>query len=395
MPIVSEYDVRKVAGSGHRFLSVPTDAVIPPQALEIADRLGVELRHGDPPQVAVPGIDPVRAIQRVLLRRSPRWVAPEQRRGAAPSRFGRIAFVGSGMVGATTAHLTAISGMADELTLTDVVPGLAESTALDIEHSSGITGTATRARGGTSLNLVSGADVVVVTAGRPRNPGMTRATLYGINRRVIADVGEAVGQYAPHAVVIVITNPVDEMTYEMWAASGLSDRQVIGMAGTLDSSRFRHALARKAGTRPHDVWAVTMGSHGAEMVPIVSTSTIKGRPLTDVLKPAEVAACIKETVDGGASVVALRKTGSAFIAPAHATIELLDALRGSIAGPVPVSAMVHGEYGIEGVFLGVRARLCREGVAEIVEDSLDDGERMALGRSAEAIRSRIAGMPSD
>lgn len=391
MPVVSEHDVRTVASSGGRSLEVPVDAVITPQALDIADRLGVELRHEPGSPAAVPAIDGARAIQRVLLRRSPRWVAPDVRRGGEPTRFARIAFVGSGMVGATSAHLTAIAGMADELTVIDVVPGLAAATALDIEHASGVTGSPTRVRGGTSLELVAGADVVVVTAGRPRTPGMTRDTLFAVNQRVVADVAEAVGQFAPRAVVIVITNPVDEMTYEMWRNSGLPERQVMGMAGTLDSSRFRHAIARAANVQPRDVWAVTMGSHGAEMVPVVSSATVKGLPLTDVLGADAIASCVKDAVEGGAQVVGLRKTGSAFIAPAHATVELLDAVRGASAEPVPVSAMVRGEYGLEGVFLGVRARLSAQGVTEVVEEALQPVELQALVKAADAIRARVNG----
>lgn len=388
MPVISEHDVRSAARKGQRRLVVPPGAIITPQALEAAEVVGVELRHSAP-QAAVPGIDPSRAIQRLLLKRSPRWNAPEPRRGLAPTRFTRVAFVGSGMVGTTAAHLTAMAAMADELTIIDLVPGLAASTALDIEHASGITGAPTRARGGTSLDLVAGADVVVVTAGRPRSPGMTRAGLLEINGRVVRDVGEAISAHAPDAVVIVVTNPVDEMTHEMWRASGLPDEKVIGMAGTLDSSRFRNALAEEAGVRPADVWAVALGSHGAEMVPVISSATIKGKPARDVLSAAQLEKCARLAVEGGAAVVALRKTGSAFIAPAHAVVELLEALRGATAEPLPVSTMLHGEFGIDGVFLGVRARLARDGVVEVVEDALDDAEREGLREAADAIRARL------
>jgi len=389
MPLVSEHDVRAAAGRGVRELYVDRHAVVTPQALEVADRLGVTVRRGAAPQVTPPTIDPARAVQRLLLRRSPRWVAPTSRAGQAPTRFTRVAFVGSGMVGATAAHLTAISGMADELAIIDVVPGLAAATALDLEHASGITGTATRARGGTSLSLCAGADVVVVTAGRPRSPGMTRDALLDVNGRVIRDVAEAVAAHAPEAVVIVVTNPLDEMTFEFWRASGLPARQVIGMAGTLDSSRFRNALATAAGVRPHDVWAVALGSHGAEMVPIVSMATIKGRPVTEVLRPAEIERCVREAVNGGAAVVGLRKTGSAFIAPAQAVVELMDGLRGAIAEPLPASVLLDGEYGLDGVFLGVRAQLCSTGVASLVVDPLTPDELGALQGAAESIRSRL------
>lgn len=389
MPLVSEHDVRRAIQLGKRTLAVGADAVVTPQALDIADRHGLRVVHSDEERAVTPGIDPARAISRTLLRRSPRWVAPKPRRGTTPTKFARVAMVGAGMVGTTAAHLIAMGDVVDEVVLIDVVPGLGAGTALDIEHASGITGSPTRARGGTSLSLVAGADVVVVTAGRPRTPGMSRADLISINGRVIGDVAEAINQHAPDAVVIVVTNPVDEMTYELWRTSGLPDEKVLGMAGTLDSSRFRNALASAAGVRPRDVTGFALGSHGAEMVPVTSSATIKGRPATDVLGGEVVGRCAKETVEGGAAVVALRRTGSAFIAPAHAVVEMLDGMRGATAEPLPVSAMLHGEYGIDDVFLGVPARLGRGGVLEVVEFRLTEDERASLHRAADAIRSRL------
>ena len=199
--------------------------------------------------------------------------------------------------------------------------------------------------------------MVVVSAGRPRTPGMTRAALAEVNGRVIRDVGAAIAAHAPGAVVVVVTNPVDEMTHELWRSAGLADDRVIGMAGTLDSRRFRFTAGSGGGVSPADVEAMTLGSHGDEMVPVVSRATIKGRPVRDVLTPDVVARCVQDTVDGGAAVVALRRTGSAFVAPAHAVVEVLDALRGAVAAPVPVSVRVHGAYGIDDVFVGVPARL--------------------------------------
>lgn len=394
MPLVSEHDVRRAIAMGRRTLSVGQDAVVTPQALDVAEKFGIRVLHGEPERPAAAGVDPARAIARTLLRRNPRWVSPGPRRGVRPVKFARVAMVGAGMVGATAAQLVAMAGMADEITLIDVVPGLAESIALDVRHSSGITGSATRLRGGTSLSLVAGADVVVVSAGRPRTPGMSRADLTAVNGRVVRDVAAAIGQHAPGAVAIVVTNPVDEMTYELWRAAGLPDERVLGMAGTLDSSRFRNALAEAAGVRPRDVTGMALGSHGAEMVPVTSTATIKGRPALDVLGADVLQRCVRETVDGGAAVVSLRRTGSAFVAPAHAVVELLDAMRGATADPVPVSAMLHGKYGIEGVFLGVPAKLGMGGVLEIVRLRLTDAEQDALTGAASAIRARLGDGPS-
>jgi malate dehydrogenase len=350
----------------------------------------VQIVRGPLEKPAPSGADPGRAIRRGLYRRGARWVASDRPRGLTPTRFARLGFVGAGGVGATTAHLAAISGMADEICLIDIVPGLAASVALDIEHASGITGSPTRARGGTTLDLVSGCDVVVITAGRPRTPGMERAALLQVNGPVIRGAAEAIAQFAPGAVAVVVTNPLDEMTYELWRTSQQPPERVIGMAATLDSSRLRNAIAAAAGVQPRDVHAITLGSHGNEMVPIVSTATVRGRPLVDVLPPERIQACVRETVEGGAAVVALRRTGSATVAPAHATVELLEAIRGAQAGAVPVSAYLQGEYGIEDVFVGVPAVLGRGGVLEIVELKLSEQERSALVKAATAFRERLA-----
>lgn len=388
MPVVGEEDVRDALRRGHRKLVIPEDAVVTPQALDSVERLGLTIQRGAPEPSPI-GTDRGRAIQRTLYRRSPRWVASDRPRGLRPTRFGRLGFVGAGGVGATAAHLAAMANMADEVVLIDIVPGVAESIALDLEHASGVTGAPTRGRGGTSLDLVAGCDAVVVTAGRPRTPGMDRSALLEVNGNVIRGAAEAVAQYAPDAVVIVVTNPLDEMTHEFWAAAGMPARQVIGMAGTLDSSRFRHEVALAAGVGPRDVEAVTLGSHGAEMVPVISTAKVRGKPLVDVLAPEQIDACVKATIEGGAAVVRLRRTGSATIAPAHATVELLDAIRGAQAGPVPVSAMLEGEYGLEGLFLGVPAVLGRDGVIEVVEQRLSESELRGLRAAATAIEERL------
>jgi malate dehydrogenase len=386
--VLGEPDVRLAARRGERWLYVDAGTIVSPSARDAAATLGVELRAGPAPKTAVVGTDHARAVQRGLYRRSPRWVAPAPRRGIAPVRFDRLVIVGSGAVGSTTAHLAAASSVAAEIVLIDLVPGLAAATALDIQHATGLTGAAVRTRGSSDVADVAGADVVVVTAGRPRTPGMSRADLASVNARVVRDVAAAIAAHAPEAVVIVVTNPVDEMTHALWQASGLAEDRVIGMAGTLDASRFRAAIAAAAEVAPADVDATTLGSHGDEMVPIVSSATVKGRPLREVLSAATVAECVRNTVDGGAHVVALRRTGSASIAPAHAIVEVLDAMRGARAGVVPVSVRVRGQYGIDGVFLGVPAVLSPRGVDHVVEIPLSSEEHTALRDAAKAVRAR-------
>lgn len=386
--VVGEEHVVSAWRGGSATLAVAPGAVVTASAREAAERLSVELRTGPLEQPAVPATDGAIAMRRLLYRRSPGWVASQPIRGLNPSRFDRLVVVGAGGVGTNTAHLAVTSDMAAEVVLVDVVPGLAESVALDLMHASGITGSTTRVSGGTGLDLVAGADVVVVTAGRPRSPGMSRSDLIELNGRVVRAVAEQIAEHAAEAIVIVVTNPLDEMTMQARVASGFSRRRVLGMAGTLDSSRFRHHLAAAAGVGPADVDAFTLGSHGAEMVPIASTATIAGKPLAAVLDGAAIDRAVADTVNGGEAVVALRRTGSATIAPAHAVVEVLDAIRGARAGAVPVSVLLDGEYGIEGVVLGVPAVLGRSGVLEIVELDLAPSELEGLRRAAHAVASR-------
>ncbi|MEX0286029.1 MAG: malate dehydrogenase [Paracoccaceae bacterium] len=365
------------------------DDIVTDVARETAARIGIRLVDGPIEKPAVVQSDGATALRRVLHRRSPKWVAPRAAAAPRARRFSKIAFVGAGGVGANAAHLAANADLADELVLIDIAPGLAASVALDLNHASGITGTRARCLGGEDLALVAGADVVVVTAGRARGPGMTRADLIGVNARVIQSAAEAIKSAAPHAIVIVVTNPLDEMTVEMLRATGFPRERVLGMAGTLDSSRFRNALALAAGVTPADVQAITLGSHGEEMAPIPSLARIKGRTLGTFLSDDQIADCVRDAVTGGGQVVALKKSGSATIAPAHATMELLEHLRGARVGPVPVSVMLDGEYGISGVVLGVPAHLGASGLVQVEELRLTDVESAALSAAAEAIRTRL------
>ena len=364
--------------------------IVTAEARDQAERLGIALVNGPIEKPEPVKTDGATALRRGLWRRSPRWVAPSNRLSNSPRRFGKIAFVGAGGVGTNAAHLCANADMADEIALIDIAPGLAAAMALDLNHASGIARSRSRATGGTTLAAVADADVVLVSAGRARSPGMTRADLIDINRRVIQATGEAIATYAPNAIAIVVTNPLDEMTTEMLRATGFSRNQVLGMAGTLDSSRFRNALAIAAGVETRDVEAVTLGSHGDEMAPIISASRIKGRALDVFLSAEIIAECVKDAITGGGQVVALKKTGSAVIAPAHASVEVMDHLRGARAGTVPDSVMLQGEYGISDVVLGVPCHLGKGGLISVEEIKLTASELTSLRAASEAIRARLA-----
>ena len=373
---------------GRLVVEVMPGDIVTALAKETAERLGLKLVDGPIEMPAPVRTDGNTSMRRGLYRRSPKWHAPSRAPGKA-RRLGKLALIGAGGVGGNIAHLAAMRDMAEEIALIDIAPGVAAATALDLNHTSGITGAAGRCIGGETLDMVAGAEVVVVTAGRARSPGMTRADLIDVNARVIRQAAEAIRSEAPNAVVIVVTNPLDEMTVEMLRATGFPRERVLGMAGTLDSSRFRNALAQAAGASPADVEAITLGSHGDEMAPIPSRATIKGRPLSVFLSEQQIEACVKDAITGGGQVVALKKSGSATIAPAHASIELIDHMRGARTGPVPVSVMLEGEYGIDGVVLGVPAHLGRGGLVKVEELRITDSEKAALKAAAEAIRGRL------
>lgn len=387
--VIGAEHVEAVRRSGRIRLEVMPGDIVTDLARDTAARLGIRLVDGPLQRVAPPQTDGGAAMSRGLYRRAPRWIKPMRTETREPRRLAKLGLIGAGGVGANIAHLAANADIAAEIALVDIMPGVAEAVALDLNHASGITGTAARVSGSMDLSLIAGSDVVVVTAGRPRTPGMSRADLIGVNARVIQQAAEALKAYAPNAIVIVVTNPLDEMTVEMLRATGFPRERVLGMAGTLDSSRFRNALARAAGVTPADVEAITLGSHGDEMAPIVSRARIKGRPLEVFLDRAQIEACVEDAVTGGGQVVALRKTGSATLAPAHATIELIDHIRGARGGSIPVSVMLNGEYGIEGVVLGVPCHLGTTGVVEIEELALPAHELEALTAAASAIAKRI------
>jgi len=371
-------------------IEISASDIITELARESAVRLGIDFVSTIQTKPAVPSTNSTTRTQRELFRRSPKWVAPKVVLEPTGRQLSKLALIGAGGVGSTIAHLAANANMAEQISLVDITPGLASSTALDLQHASGITGSHTRVEGSTEFELIADAELVVVTAGKPRTPGMLRRDLITINARVIQSCAEAIKRFAPDAIVIVVTNPLDEMTLEMLRATEFSRNRVLGMAGTLDSSRFRRAIASAANCHTDEVQAVTLGSHGDEMVPLTSMARIKGKSIDAYLDREQIEACVRETIQGGGSVVALRRTGSATLAPAHAVLEIIDHFRGARAGWIPVSIMLEGEFGIHDVVLGVPVHLDSNGVREIVDVPLTDAESALIADAASAIKQRLS-----
>ena len=387
--IGSEY-IEQSRQRGHATVEVLPGDIVTAVARETASRLGIKLLDGPVEKLAVLRTDGNTSARRTLYRRSPKWMAPAISSTRSAQRLTKVSIVGAGGVGATLAHLVAQADIASEIVLSDIVPGMAEAAALDLNHCNGITHTRARVLGTTDLSQIAGSHVVIVTAGRARTPGMSRTDLVQTNKRVIHSVGEVIKTQAPNAVVIVITNPLDEMTLEMLRCTGFPRERVMGMAGTLDSSRFKHSLALAANVHPGDVKAMALGNHGDEMVPVTSMATIKGQVLEKFLSAQTIAECVQDAITGGGQVVALKKTGSALFAPAHAALELLEHIRGAQAGAVPVSVLLQGELGISDVVLGVPAHIGLSGLLEVEQLALSDYENSALQKAAAAIQKRMA-----
>ncbi len=305
----------------------------------------------------------------------------------------KVTVVGAGFYGSTLAQRIAEGNYATEVVLTDVIEGKPQGLALDLMQSRPVAGFSTRVTGTNGYAEAAGSAVAVITAGLPRKPGMSRMDLLEVNARIVREVTRQLLDVAPDAVLIVVTNPLDEMTALAAEVSGLPRNRVMGQAGILDTARFRHFLAEAAGVDPSQVKAITLGSHGDTMVPVPSLAWVGGVRLADALSAEEIAAAVTRTRDGGAEIVGLLKTGSAYFAPAAAAEAMVRAVAtgGRGAGePLPVSAWLDGQYGISGVYLGVPAQLGPGGVEEIVELPLADDELTALRAAAEAVRTKQA-----
>lgn len=300
----------------------------------------------------------------------------------------KVSIAGAGFYGSTLAQRVAEGGYADEVVLTDIVEGKPQGLALDLMQSRPLAFFETTVVGANGYEATAGSDICVITAGVPRKPGMSRMDLLETNARIVAEVTRNLVEASPETVLVVVSNPLDEMTALAAAVSELPKDRVMGQAGLLDSARFRHFVAEKAGVPAHEVVAITLGSHGDTMVPVPSLATVSGRPLTEVLDAGAIEEIVQKTRDGGAEIVALLKTGSAYFAPAAAAETMVRAIADNTNEIHPVSAWVDGAYGISGVYVGVPAKLGREGVVEVVELELADDERAALAAAADAVRAK-------
>ena len=309
---------------------------------------------------------------------------------------GKVTVVGSGFYGSTTALRLAEYNIFETVVLTDIVEGKPEGLALDMNQSRAIEGFETKIIGATTTaegagyEATANSDVVVITAGLPRKPGMSRMDLIGVNAGIVRGVAENIAKHSPKAVIIVVSNPLDEMTALAQIATGFPKNQVMGQAGMLDTARFTNFVAEKVGVPVGSVKTLTLGSHGETMVPVPSRCTVDGKPLSEILSETDIAELVDRTRNGGAEVVALLKTGSAYYAPSAAAARMAKAVIEDSGAIMPVCAWVEGQYGIEGVYLGVEAEIGKNGIRKVVESALTASEIEALKVAAEAVRAKQA-----
>ena len=305
----------------------------------------------------------------------------------------KLALIGGGQIGGTLAHLAAMKELGD-VVLFDIVEGLPQGKALDIAESAPIDGYDAELKGTNTYEAIAGADVVIVTAGVPRKPGMSRDDLLGINLKVMGAVGEGIKNFAPDAFVICITNPLDAMVWALQKYSGVPANKIVGMAGVLDSARFRHFLAAEFGVSVEDVTAFVLGGHGDTMVPLARYSAVAGIPVPDLVKMGwtteeRIGEIIQRTRDGGAEIVGLLKTGSAYYAPAAAAIQMAESYLKDKKRLLPCAAYLSGQYGVDGLYVGVPAVIGAGGIERIVEVELQGKEETGFRNSIAAVERLI------
>ena len=306
----------------------------------------------------------------------------------------KIALIGSGQIGGTLAHLASLKELGD-VVLFDIMDGVPQGKALDLAEATPINLSSSKLSGTSSYAPIKGADVVIVTAGVPRKPGMSRDDLIEINLKVMEQVGKGIARYAPKAFVICITNPLDAMVWALQKFSGLPKAKVVGMAGVLDTARFRHFLAEEMDVAVRDVSAFVLGGHGDSMVPLPRYTTVAGIPLPDLvamkwITQKRINEIVQRTRDGGAEIVGLLKTGSAFYAPASAAIEMAQAYLGDQKRLLPCAAALNGEYGYKNIYLGVPVIIGEKGIERVVEIRLTASEKSQLKKSAKSVEGLIA-----
>jgi malate dehydrogenase len=312
------------------------------------------------------------------------------------ARSGKVSVIGAGFYGSTTALRLAEYDIFETVVLTDVIEGKPEGLALDLNQSRWIEGFETKVVGqttgpnGEGYEAISGSEIVVITAGLPRKPGMSRMDLIETNAKIMRNVAENIAKYAPESVIVNVANPLDEMTALAQIVTGFPHARVIGQAGMLDTARFTHFVAEKLDVPVASVNTLTLGSHGDTMVPVASACTVDGKPLSDLLSAEEIEELVVRTRNGGAEVVALLKTGSAYYAPSAAAARMAKAVHEDSGAVMPVCAWVDGEYGLSGAYLGVEAEIGKGGIKKVVETPLTDDEKAHLVEAYEAVKAKQA-----
>ena len=301
----------------------------------------------------------------------------------------KVSIIGAGMTGATTAHWLAEREVSD-LVLVDVVEGMPQGKALDLQQALPVIGKDVKVIGSNDYASTAGSDIVIITAGLPRKPGMSRDDLLYANAEIVRKAAEETIRYSPDAIFIILTNPLDAMSYLAMKATGVAAHRVIGQAGILDSARMRAFVAMELGVSVENIHCYVLGGHGDEMVPLTRASNVAGVPLEDILTADRLEAIVDRTRKGGGEIVSLLKTGSAYYAPAVAIAQMVEAILKDKHLIVPASAYLHGEYGLTGLFFGVPVQLGRKGVEKVIEYKLSEAEMAAFQKSAQGVAENIA-----
>ncbi len=302
----------------------------------------------------------------------------------------KITVVGAGHVGATVTQYCALKELAREIVLVDIIEDMPQGKALDMWESAPVSGFDTRVVGANDYDATTHSDIIVITSGLPRKPGMSRDDLRDANVAIAKAVTAEVAEASPDAIIIMVANPLDVMTWVSWKVSGFPKNRVFGMAGILDTARFRSFIAMKLGVSVEDIQAMVLGGHGDSMVPLPSYTTVSGIPLPQLMSAEDIEALVERTRKGGGEIVALLKTGSAYYAPGVAVSQMVESIVRDKKRILPCSAYLEGEYGIEGTFVGVPCKLGSKGLEQIIEVELTDAERAALHSSAEQVKEQLA-----